>query len=88
MEQMYTTTSQFPANNLKVYHQAQAKDPESSQLFTFCQSKWPDKNTPTGELNKYWIARHNLSSCNRLLLYGYCIGSAEATATQVPAQGN
>ena len=63
MEQMHTATSQFPANNLKVYHQAQAKDPVSSQLFTFCQSKWSDKYTPKGELNKYSIAKHNLIDC-------------------------
>ena len=74
-EQMSTTTSQLPANKdrLEIYRQAQAKDPVCSQLIAFCQSRWPDKHTLTGELNKYWIARHELTVCDRLLLYGYCI---------------
>ena len=82
-EEQISTTTSHNKDCLKIYPQAQAKDPICSQLTTFCQSKWPNKYTITGELNKYWIARHDLADCDRFFLWIlHC--SAKATATCNP----
>ena len=67
---MQTITNSLLADKdqLNVYREAQAADPECSTLITYCKKGWPS-HKPKGELGKYWQFWGVISLSDKLLLY-------------------
>ena len=66
-----TITNSLPADGdqLNVYWEAKATDPECSTLIKYCEKGWPS-HKPKGALEKYWQFSGEFSLSDKLLLYG------------------
>ncbi len=69
---MSALVARLPASKdrLEVYRKAQEADSICSQLLHFCKQGWPNKHQIKGDLSHYWAVRDEITTCDRLLLYG------------------
>ena len=65
-------TATLPATEqrLEEYQVAQKQDPTCQKVRDYCLTGWPDKDNVPKHLIPYWHAKHSLSICNDILLYG------------------
>ena len=59
--------------SLEQYRQGQKEDPLLQQVSLYCREGWPNRDSLHGDIKHYWQVRHDITTCDNILMYHNCI---------------